>query len=72
MNLKKLILVILLYTYIFNVLNAQSWSKSFSAGGYDIGGNLLGGSEVLQLIDHKGALYASIGYWQDGNNIWSS
>lgn len=51
-------------------LHAQSWSKSFSAGGYDNGANLLGGSEVLQLIDHKGALYASIGYWQDGNNIW--
>lgn len=60
----------ILMGYSFGSVYAQTWSKSFSAGGYDSGSNLLGGSEVLQLIEHKGALYASIGYWQDGNNIW--
>ena len=70
MNLNKQILVILLLTCVFNVLNAQSWSKSFAAGGFDSNNTLLGGSEVLQLVDHKSMLFASIGYWQDENNIW--
>lgn len=48
----------------------QTWSKSFTAGGYDSKNKLLGGSEVLQLVDHKGMLFASVGYWQDSNNIW--
>jgi len=69
-KLTKTYLVMILMSYSFGSVNAQTWSKSFSAGGYDSGSNLLGGSEVLQLIDHKGALYASVGYWQDGNNIW--
>ncbi len=69
-KLTKTYLFMLLMSYSFGAVHAQAWSKSFSAGGYDSGSNLLGGSEVLQLIDHKGALYASIGYWQDGNNIW--
>ncbi len=49
---------------------AQSWSKSFTAGGYDSNNKFLGGSEVLQLVNHKNTLFASVGYWQDENNIW--
>jgi len=51
-------------------LNAQDWTKSFTAGGYDSNKKLLGGSEVLQLVSHKKKLFASLGYWQDANNIW--
>ncbi|MBM77302.1 MAG: hypothetical protein CL846_02365 [Crocinitomicaceae bacterium] len=49
---------------------SQNWSKSFSAGNNDLNGNFLGGSEVLQLVGHKNKLYASVGYWEDQNNIW--
>ena len=60
----------MLFTSFCGGLNAQVWSKSFTAGGYDSNNKLLGGSEVLQLIGHKNMLFASVGYWEDGNNIW--
>ena len=60
------ILVILSST----LLNTQEWEQSFTAGEYDINGLFMGGSEVLNLIAHKNKLFASIGYWQDENNIW--
>jgi hypothetical protein len=54
----------------YSIANAQSWSQSFAAGGYDSNNKFLGGSEVLQLVDHKSMLFASVGYWEDENNIW--
>ena len=30
----------------------------------------MGGSEILNLETHKNRLYASLGYWEDENNIW--
>ena len=69
-NSIKILFLLTLLVSSCSSLNAQTWSKSFTAGGYDSGVNLLGGSEVLQLVNHKGALYSSIGYWEDGNNIW--
>ena len=68
--MKKLILIIFLITGAFSSVQAQVWVKSFTAGGYDSNNQLLGGSEVLQLINHKKILFASVGYWQDNNNIW--
>jgi len=67
---KKQIIFLLWLTCSYGALNAQVWSKSFTAGGYDSDNNLLGGSEVLQLIGHKNMLFASVGYWEDANNIW--
>ncbi|MDC3209602.1 hypothetical protein OAT96_02540 [Chitinophagales bacterium] len=54
----------------YSIVNAQSWSKSFTAGAYDSNNKFLGGSEVLQLVNHKNMLFASVGYWEDENNIW--
>ena len=68
--MKKLILIIFLITGAFSFVQSQVWVKSFTAGGYDSNNKLLGGSEVLQLINHKKILFASVGYWQDENNIW--
>ena len=68
-EMKKIIFLIL-FTATFSALHAQVWSKSFTAGGNDVNNRLLGGSEVLQLIGHKNMLFASVGYWQDANNIW--
>ena len=66
----KRILILLLAICPSIVLNGQIWTKSFTAGGYDSNGNFLGGSEVLQLVSHKNKLFASVGYWEDINNIW--
>ena len=68
--MKKFIVIIFLITGAFSFVQSQVWVKSFTAGGYDSNNKLLGGSEVLQLISHKKMLFASVGYWQDYNNIW--
>jgi hypothetical protein len=72
MNIKLIERIFLLLFFIGfnNSINGQLWSKSFTAGNYDSMGKFLGGSEVLQLIGHKEMLFASVGYWQDGNNTW--
>lgn len=69
-NLINRIVVFALFICSISALNAQVWSKSFTAGGYDSNNKFLGGSEVLQLVDHKNMLFASVGYWEDENNIW--
>ena len=51
--MKKLILIIFLITGAFSFVQSQVWVKSFTAEGYDSNNQLLGGSEVLQLISHK-------------------
>ena len=63
-------LVLILFISTYGDLNAQVWNKSFTAGGYDSNSKFLGGSEVMQLIGHKDMLFASVGYWEDANNIW--
>jgi hypothetical protein len=69
-KLTERILLLLLLIGFNNSINAQLWSRSFTAGNYDSNVKFLGGSEVLQLIGHKDMLFASVGYWQDGSNIW--
>lgn len=66
----KQILFSICLTFFCGALNAQVWSKTFTAGNYDSNNKFLGGSEVLQLVNHKDMLFASVGYWEDGNNIW--
>lgn len=72
MIIKRHICFLILNVFLFtnHPVNAQEWSESFKAGGTDLNNKFLGGSEVLQLVNHKKKLYASIGYWQDANNIW--
>ena len=62
--------VVLAFMFFVCTIYSQNWSKSFTAGNNDSNGNFLGGSEVLQLVGHKNKLYASVGYWEDQNNIW--
>ena len=68
--MRKSIVILTWILCSFGLVNAQTWNKSFSAGAYDSNNYLLGGSEVLQLVNHKAKLFASVGYWQDANNIW--
>ena len=68
--MKKLFLNFILCAFLFSFLPAQEWQQSFIAGNLDINGLFMGGSEVLHLVPHKNKLFASIGYWEDENNIW--
>ncbi len=51
-------------------LTAQNLEQSFIPGYFDDNGIFMGGSEVLHLVSHIKKLFASIGYWQDENNVW--
>ena len=68
--MKKLFLNFILWAFLFSFLPAQEWQQSFIAGNLDINGLFMGGSEVLHLVPYKNKLFASIGYWEDENNIW--
>ena len=70
MKVGRVILKFILVVITFSLLSSQDWEQSFSAGGFDLNGLFMGGSEVLHLVAHKNKLFASIGYWQDENNIW--
>ena len=67
--MKKLLFALSIFLSCI-ICNSQTWEKSFSPGDFDLNGQYLGGSEVMQLVSHKKKLYASIGYWQDATNIW--
>ncbi|MGY8765203.1 MAG: hypothetical protein ACKVLE_10760, partial [Fidelibacterota bacterium] len=68
--MRKVFSDFILGTLLFSFLSAQEWEQSFIAGNLDINGLFMGGSEVLHLVPHKNKLFASIGYWEDENNIW--
>lgn len=49
---------------------SPSWARlkmtrNYRAGGYDKGGNFMGGTELLSLVVHQGRLFAGNGYWND-------
>ena len=66
----KIVLSYILVAISFSCLYAQEWEESFIAGNFDVNGEFMGGSEVLHIVPHKNKLFASVGYWQDENNIW--
>jgi len=57
-------------TVMFSLVSAQDWEQSYIAGSIDSDSIFMGGSEILNLETHKNKLYASLGYWEDENNIW--
>ncbi len=69
-RMRTLIIEIFLLVGLYFASYSQAWQKSFSAGNNDVNGEFLGGSEVLNLVVHQKKLFASIGYWEDENNIW--
>jgi hypothetical protein len=68
--LRSKLLGSLLSITLISPLAAQAWSQSFTAGRRDASGAYMGGSEILHLVGHGGSLYAAVGYWQDGGNLW--
>ena len=43
------------------------WSLSYDAGYRDENGAYAGGSEIMQIVSHRGKLYAANGYWMDAH-----
>ncbi len=43
------------------------WENSYSAGYKDTNGNFAGGTEIMNLIAHKGKLYAGNSYWMESD-----
>ena len=66
----KYIQSLLFIGLIFSMPLAQDWQQSFVAGNMDLNESFMGGSEVLNLVTHKDKIFASLGYWEDENNIW--
>jgi hypothetical protein len=48
----------------------EPYSVSYAAGGYDLRGNFLGGTEFMNLVAFEGKLYGGIGYWEDEPNYF--
>ncbi|MFM8446483.1 MAG: hypothetical protein ACKN9Z_03905, partial [Actinomycetota bacterium] len=46
------------------------WKLSYRAGCTDKLGRRAGGSEILHLVAHRGALFAANGYWMDEDHEW--
>jgi len=46
------------------------WKLSYRAGCTDKLGRRAGGSEILHLVAHRGALFAANGYWMDEEHEW--
>lgn len=49
---------------------SQQWTPSFIASQGSPETSIRGGSEVLHLTGHGGRLFAAVGYWQDGGNVY--
>ena len=57
---------LILCSLVFTVAAAPAqWRQSFDAGYFDAKGKWAGGSEIMHLAAHAGALYAANGYWLD-------
>lgn len=50
-------------------LSAQTWSNIYQAGTNDANGNFRGGNEIMQIVAHKGKLYAGNSQWQEFDTI---
>ena len=61
--------VIFLVAFSFHTALAEGWKQSFHAGTFDKNLNYMGGTETMNLVAHKGKLYAGFSYWMDWS--WS-
>ncbi len=48
-----------------DLTGSADWQVSYAAGTWDAAGNYMGGTETMNLVAHKGRLYAGVGYWMD-------
>jgi hypothetical protein len=48
-----------------SILDALVFTRDFTPGVIDSGGNYIGGTETSALVGHRGKLYAGMGFWKD-------
>lgn len=65
-SVKKAPLLLLLVYAI--TAQSQNWTNNFFPGQNDANGKYLGGTETMNLVPHKGKLYAAMSYVGDLNN----
>ncbi len=49
--------------------DAQTWINNYIAGTTDVNGQFMGGNEIMQIVAHKGKLYAGNSYWQEFDTV---
>ncbi len=50
--------------------SAQDWSCSYGAASSSATRPSQGGSEILHLVGHGERLFAAVGFWEDGTNVY--
>ena len=45
-----------------------AFTKDYFPGSKDVNNNFMGGTETMNIVAHKGKLFAGIGYWNDVPN----
>jgi len=65
---KKLIFIVATLVAT-TTLCAQTWTNIYQPGTKDANGNFRGGNEIMQIVAHKGKLYAGNSYWQEFDTI---
>ncbi len=60
--------LLLLWTSTYAQVQIKSDNKlDWKASGFDVAGNFMGGSEIMNIVSYKGKLYAGNGFFQDGS-----
>lgn len=51
------------------VAQKGSWSSTYIPGSKDVNSQFMGGNEIMQIVAHKGKLYAGNSYWQEPDTV---
>ncbi len=66
--MNKIFLLLFLVIAVTNLF-AQTWTSNYSPGAIDANSQLTGGNEIMQIVSHKGKLFAGNSYWQEFDTI---
>ena len=64
---RAIVAVAALLSGAFAASPPMTFTASFAAGTADISGQVMGGTEIRNLVAHDGRLFAANGYWKDTN-----
>lgn len=53
----------------FNLVQSQTWSNVYTPGTRDANGQFIGGNEMMQIVSHKGRLFAGNSYWMEFDTV---
>jgi poly(A) polymerase len=70
MNMKKSIISCLCFFASLSLTaQTQSWTSVYTPGALDANGKFAGGNELMQIVSHKGRLFAGNSYWQEFDTV---